>query len=170
MTKILKNKFYTYLAGDNVLTNGGCHIISKEEGLKIAESLLEFYTNTTQEEINEYNEKIDEKNYIEQLTFNDDKEPKKLKEGYVYIIQSDTGFIKIGMTSNLKSRLKTLRSASPHELELLGYVKTNKYGFLEKLIHKHFAEYNKNGEWFDVKLEKVLEYIDKKGYDFVVTF
>ena len=71
------------------------------------------------------------------------------------------------MTSNLKTRIKSLQSASPHELELKGYVETNKYGFLEKQIHNHFSNRKTNGEWFDVKVSDFFNFVNSKGYEYV---
>ena len=75
---------------------------------------------------------------------------------YVYII-SDTagrGPIKVGITSNLKRRLRGLQTGSPQKLRVEHSVrfKTRKTALqVEKRIHRRGMEdgHHRNGEWFN---------------------
>jgi len=147
--------------------DGSTKVVNKEEGLAYAKEIMNFYENITQEQIDEYNEKVEAALYEEYTAVTTKNKNKEKVEGYVYFVESDTGFVKVGMTSNLKTRIKALRSASPHILKLKGYVKTTRYGFLEKQIHSHFSNRKTNGEWFDVKVSEFFSFVNSKGYEYV---
>ena len=73
-----------------------------------------------------------------------------------FIQQGNNGPIKIGKSNDPKKRLRSLQTASPHELCLL---KTLPENFIkESEIHEKFKEYRIEGEWFEPASE-VLEYI-----------
>lgn len=66
----------------------------------------------------------------------------------VYVIgQHGSSVVKIGTTSSLQSRLKSLQSGYPLRLELLWHT-SGGWG-LEQFLHKCFAEKRLEGEWFD---------------------
>jgi hypothetical protein len=65
----------------------------------------------------------------------------------VYFIQGvPDGLIKIGWTSDLDSRFKTLCQGSPCELALLGIAHGGERE--EQILHANFAEHRVRGEWF----------------------
>lgn len=65
----------------------------------------------------------------------------------VYFIQNTTTrSIKIGCTDNLSHRLKSLQTASEHELVLLCSVSGGLA--LERLLHARLAAFRIRGEWF----------------------
>jgi len=69
--------------------------------------------------------------------------------GHVYFLKNeDTGLVKIGMSRNLKSRIKDLRATVPGRSALLETVYTNRPRHLEKMFHLMFDKYRMNGEWF----------------------
>lgn len=74
--------------------------------------------------------------------------PSQTKEKVVYVVgDGHSGIVKIGITENLNSRLKTLQSGSPHELRVLC---TFRSGIeLEAHLHKRFEKRRLQGEWFD---------------------
>lgn len=68
---------------------------------------------------------------------------------YVYVIAFDR-FCKIGVASNINTRLKVLQTSLPVKLELITSTKeaiANAYS-LEKYLHKHFQDKKTYGEWF----------------------
>ena len=72
---------------------------------------------------------------------------------YLYLIREDKkrGAIKIGIASNVESRLDTLQIGNPNKLEiLLVYkAKSRKHAFaLENWMHRTFKKENIRGEWF----------------------
>lgn len=55
--------------------------------------------------------------------------------------------IKIGFTTDLKKRLKSLQTGSPNKLEVLAVVAA--CVTQERAYHERFAAHRLNGEWFD---------------------
>lgn len=78
---------------------------------------------------------------------------------FVYFIEAkETGLIKIGLANCARARLKQLQTLSPVPLVLLGVVETDKFGALEKDLHRRFAEHRAHGEWFHA-CEPIRAYI-----------
>lgn len=73
----------------------------------------------------------------------------------VYFVQAPNGLIKIGRTSNMPKRMKSLNSMSPVLISLF-HVITCDNSFhsrdLENKFHEKFKSKNHHGEWF--KLSK----------------
>lgn len=78
--------------------------------------------------------------------------------GYVYLIQSSTGYYKIGRTSNPNDRMKTFNVKLPFEVEYTCVIETPDMFKLERELHQRFAKNRVNGEWFALSSEDV-EYI-----------
>jgi len=74
------------------------------------------------------------------------RKKKAKSKSVVYFIQSATGGpIKIGITDNLKFRLKQLQSCCPFQL----IVKAVSPDDGEKSLHDEFAKHRLHGEWFE---------------------
>ena len=80
---------------------------------------------------------------------------KKVDNGFVYFLKSETGHYKIGKTSNVKSRIKTLQVCSPYKLDLYCYFKTSEMSEVEEKMHEIFHEKRANGEWFSITEEEI---------------
>jgi hypothetical protein len=66
----------------------------------------------------------------------------------VYFIQGVSGgCVKIGYTTNIQDRLKTLQTGSPIKLKVL-YLIEGATPEQEKELHKKFNKYHSHGEWF----------------------
>lgn len=81
------------------------------------------------------------------------------REGYVYFIQQgddSSGPIKIGWSHNVSQRLAQLQTANPTPLRLLHRISGSFHD--EQALHKKFASYRLNAEWFEASIE-LLEYI-----------
>lgn len=77
----------------------------------------------------------------------------------VYVVgPKDPRFVKIGRSTNLRRRLATLQTGFPEELYIYAVLYTNDMG-LEGELHKRFADYRTNGEWFAVE-GAVAEWLD----------
>lgn len=80
---------------------------------------------------------------------------------YIYAMQcSNTGYIKIGMSSSPKERRNSLQIGSPHKLKLLqtwGPWTTKDARFVEGVLHNTFSLNRVRGEWFDVEIDKIEE-------------
>ncbi len=77
---------------------------------------------------------------------------------YVYLLRDpSSNLIKIGRATNLEQRLRNLRTANPN-LELVHAFENVDAVKVEGCLHKKFAIYQQDGEFFDVSVEKVIEY------------
>ena len=57
------------------------------------------------------------------------------------------GLIKIGISTNLTSRIRAIRNSSPVPLELLATMERASSA-LEGIVHSRFGELRRHGEWF----------------------
>jgi hypothetical protein len=68
-------------------------------------------------------------------------------EGFVYFIQpTGGGLIKVGYSTNPKSRFRGVQAECPVPLELLGFVPGDR--LLEAALHARFSEHRSHNEWF----------------------
>lgn len=168
--------FYLMYPGEGVLRDTDNMIITKEEYLELIKRTFDFYVNADPAFIEEVNNELREeyrKGYFEQV-----KESKEGKEtpsiGFVYLVQADGEHYKIGSTKNLNSRMKSLQTSSPNDIELIYSTKAEDYVELEFNIHAELTKLGKSirGEWFelddnDVKYVKQIfdTYNINKGRD-----
>ena len=77
---------------------------------------------------------------------------------FLYIIESGR-LVKIGITSDLNSRLAALQTANPTKINLV-YVlvcKSRDHALaLETKFHELLSSYRKNGEWFSIPAIQIL--------------
>ena len=93
--------------------------------------------------------------------------------GYLYIITNKSwpGWLKVGTTRNLKTRLQSYQTSSPfRDYEIIYSIKHPAYLQAEQNIKKqmaHFAKQIKN-EWYEVDLQvakvRLLEQLDNYFY------
>ena len=95
----------------------------------------------------------------ENVALNDEETPSDWKS--VYIMQSDSGQIKIGISKNVKKRKKSLENS--------GFMKiTNCYKTrpcsnpfeIERAMHKHFEKFRVRGEWFSCEAGDAITVLD----------
>lgn len=94
----------------------------------------------------------------------------KNKSNCVYIITcqeyKQNGLYKVGLTKNLKSRVRQYKTAFPSHVEVVYTRKVEKMKLAEKLIH-HFLEkdrYNQGGgtEWFKTNdVQRYIQVVDE---------
>jgi hypothetical protein len=80
------------------------------------------------------------------------------------------GFVKIGWSKNVDTRLKSLQTSSPLPLTLLGKLAASRR--LEKELHLRFEPYRASGEWFRLgyRIEMFLRAaIDEQSEDEDIT-
>ena len=70
-----------------------------------------------------------------------------------------TSYIKIGYTTCVGLRLKTLQTASPERLVLLGQRQGNRYQ--QQTILNKFSSYRAHGEWF-FRAKEIVSWIESK--------
>lgn len=158
-------KVYFYHEGDNCLTDQFGYVVTKEEYDYLLSKVGDFYKEVEEEEIIQYNENHKIKVHQGFKSFSEkSKEDQKATKGYVYFIRADGKYIKIGCTSNLKERFKSLKIASPNELELCFYIETDHCKLIEKEMHDYFSNYKMRGEWFDIHLLQISKWANEQGY------
>lgn len=69
-------------------------------------------------------------------------------QGHVYFLRSGN-VVKIGFSTNLRERQKSLRTARPEPSFICKVVKGSPA--TERALHKRFAQYRLAGEWFDLR-------------------
>lgn len=67
----------------------------------------------------------------------------------VYLIRA-AQFYKIGITSDVKKRLRAIQTGCPIQCEYIGYIPTHEPEILEKDLHRKFQQFKTSGEWFDL--------------------
>lgn len=86
------------------------------------------------------------------------------KSGYVYVLGSDEGFYKIGLTTrNPDKRILEFSPALPFKTYLVYTIPSKNAYKLERILHQDFSHKQSNGEWY--RLDEVdLEYIGSEGW------
>ncbi len=102
----------------------------------------------------------------ERLLRKDEQYMAEKQPGYVYILTNPSfreDWIKIGKTTNMEERLRTLYNTSlPLPFEVFATLKTSKYNEAEKLVHHYIERFTNlrirnNREFFNVKPEEALD-------------
>lgn len=78
------------------------------------------------------------------------------KMGVVYLLRNGDHY-KIGMTTDLRTRIQTINTSLPSKAELLHTIRTCDYIELERKLHERFAAKRCNGEWFTLDEEDIEE-------------
>lgn len=74
----------------------------------------------------------------------------------VYVLATDRfEFVKIGKSSNFKSRLSNIQSGCPHDLQLWQCIRTPKPSEIESHLHVMFEAKRARGEWFCLNDEEL---------------
>lgn len=136
----------------------GCYLL-KEEWEEVKENIDEFYKVYSNEVIQNSNEEF-EKYRIETMPkgfFKKTKRPNKPSN--LYVVKAGD-FYKIGVTSSLEGRLKTIQTGNPNKVELIKSFYIYNCSEMERNLHKKFNEFRQIGEWFDLS-QNDLVFIDK---------
>lgn len=83
--------------------------------------------------------------------------PRKTKDacGYVYLIQSTTGYYKIGSSRSVPNRLQQLQCGNPEHLMLLHQFPSANARQDELSLHARFADRRVRNEWFALSDEDI---------------
>lgn len=76
------------------------------------------------------------------------KIPKSLLPGFVYLFSAANGLFKIGYSKNPDKRLSGINGESPIQVVLVHKIATNDMMWLEKKLHRKYANKRAHGEWF----------------------
>lgn len=89
------------------------------------------------------------------LRYQQKKQPKPSKRGYVYLMHDNSlGYCKIGFSSNPSYREQTLQAQKP-TVELVYAWEGSLQD--EKKLHERFSDKRIRGEWFDLKADDIEE-------------
>lgn len=77
------------------------------------------------------------------------------QEGYVYLINMNNEFYKIGYASDVAQRFGSIQTSTPYKLELLHVIITENAPKLEDLLHQRYASKRGRGEWFRLDEEDI---------------
>lgn len=74
---------------------------------------------------------------------------------HIYFIRSDAGrdVVKVGLSSNPRKRLQSLKASSPYRLSLFASVEFSsrvQADWAERTMHCALSKYRMSGEWFSV--------------------
>jgi len=72
------------------------------------------------------------------------------RAGVVYLVSEPHGMFKIGHTTRIEERFKTLQLACPYDLQLLDILLVTDRHQAETFIHGVLAQYHSRGEWFSL--------------------
>lgn len=145
------------------------YVLTKNEIQSLIKGLQNSLESYPEEEFNQWNTDVDEKNQGE-IEFTNKNEnhmeehifEKHKKKGYVYFMQDNSGFVKIGLAADVRKRFKAIHSSNP-TVKLLYHIKTEDMELTERLFHEFFDKKRVNGEWFNLT-EKDLKYIKAGRY------
>lgn len=70
------------------------------------------------------------------------------KSTHLYVL-SCNGLLKIGVTSDIDKRIKSLQTGNPHEIKLEYIEERERPEKAERFLHKYFDKNRLKGEWFE---------------------
>ena len=82
------------------------------------------------------------------------------KRRVYFMRQGNSNYYKIGCTTNLQQRLKSIQSYNPIKIKIVAEVKgCHKF---EKYLHRLYDDYRIRGEWFEIPSDILRELKTKK--------
>ena len=124
-------------------------ILTLAEFEELAAQVYAFFDDTDAETIEEHN--ADQRQSGRPApTPHEPKQPRLriAQGGTIYAALAETGGVKIGKTSQIDVRLRTLRTMSPVPLVQVHTIQVSDMEWAEKYLHLRFAQRRSHGEWF----------------------
>jgi len=81
------------------------------------------------------------------------------KNNDLYVIKCNEIYYKIGTTTNIEERLRTMQAGNPYDLTCVVYEKGR--GNEEEYWHKKYEKYALKGEWFVFNVEQIEKVINE---------
>ena len=89
------------------------------------------------------------------------------KNGHVYLIRASRGYYKIGISTDVDRRMKTLSKKYPTKgLTLIHTISSNDYSMAERYFHNLFREAQIIGEWFMLSQHEVDLFCSYSTFDY----
>jgi len=83
----------------------------------------------------------------------------KPKHDWIYVVQASSGEVKIGISSNVRKRIESLKTSSPLPLNAVFTAQTNDAKSVEKIVHAKFRQNRVQGEWFKIDSQCAVDAI-----------
>lgn len=91
----------------------------------------------------------------------------------IYLLEcknDDSVLYKIGSTKNVENRIKKLQTGNPYEIKEIAKFESSHGQLVERALHNGFGYCRKKGEWFQIELKDVVNFINicekiEKGFD-----
>lgn len=75
---------------------------------------------------------------------------------YIYVMQDEQFYFKIGFSKNPLNRLKTLQQKEHKQIKLLCAWECSDVNYVERSIHSWFVDRRITGEWFNLTTNDLL--------------
>lgn len=79
------------------------------------------------------------------------------QDGYVYLINMNNEFYKIGYASDVTARFGSIQTSTPYKLELIHVIISQDAPRLEHILHQRYAAKRDRGEWFRLEEGDIIE-------------
>jgi predicted GIY-YIG superfamily endonuclease len=79
---------------------------------------------------------------------------------FVYLIKSDNGEYKIGVSKNPNKRLKQLNCGNPFNSEIIHQFETEIPHKVETALHNFYSMNKINREWYDLPIEVHFDFLE----------
>jgi hypothetical protein len=107
----------------------------------------------------------DLKNSLSSLGILKPKKKKDQNNGYVYLIESEKEWFKIGISIDWKSRTQGIIGGMPFKAKVIHHQFVKDYKTCELELHHRFAKKRTGGEWFTLAppdVDFIKNYLDKR--------
>lgn len=82
---------------------------------------------------------------------------------YLYVVGREEGPVKVGISTNVLSRMRALQTGCPFKLELLAMFRFDTRedaASQESFFHECYADVRTSGEWFRIEADLAIEGVD----------
>ena len=151
---------------DYCLIRENGYILDEKKSKEIALGVLRFFEKYSQQDIDEYNRDLERKKYEEIMSFSKNNKAQKIKKLKMVYLFECNGKYKIGVTSDIKKRLKQLDNR-PFPVALIKNSELIYNAFeIEQNLHQKYQKQKIDGEWFKLNTSQVkyiIDYLSKLG-------
>jgi len=77
----------------------------------------------------------------------------------VYLIRSNDGKYKIGISINPNKRIDQLNTGNPEKLRMIESYESSNASLIEAGLHNKYMHARQNGEWFDLSISEEVDFI-----------
>lgn len=80
----------------------------------------------------------------------------------IYLMKSNSdSHYKIDVSKNPQKRLLSLQTGNSSLISLICEYKTDKAYQIEKVLHRRYSHFNKEGEWFDLSIKEEALFVNE---------